>query len=237
VSSTESRLSLKTKVQKLWTEWPDEFVQKNRLNHVLSQSAQKSQKQPKKVCHFCIFFKNCPNVNHRPMCGNSPNLVTLMVANIAIRLCKYRQQKRDLKRCFSTQDKKNLSWKKIARTANRVARLFIFKPKLPIWVNLGGSCNGKSWYILLLLNVFWWHLVYFVVIWYIFLRFGILYQDKSGNPDRQKRKLPWDGSPVLPEFFSRCKIEYERGALYFPMLLKNFRVKCCLCFFPSKTPE
>jgi hypothetical protein len=26
------------------------------------------------------------------------------------------------------------------------------------------------------------HLLYFVVIWYIFPRFGILYQEKSGNP-------------------------------------------------------
>jgi hypothetical protein len=29
------------------------------------------------------------------------------------------------------------------------------------------------------------HLVYFVVIWYIFPRFGILYQEKSGNPGTQ----------------------------------------------------
>jgi hypothetical protein len=28
-----------------------------------------------------------------------------------------------------------------------------------------------------------WHLVYFVVIWYIFPRFGILDQETSGNPD------------------------------------------------------
>jgi hypothetical protein len=30
----------------------------------------------------------------------------------------------------------------------RVARWFVFKPKMPIWVNFGGSCNEKSWYIL-----------------------------------------------------------------------------------------
>jgi hypothetical protein len=64
-----------------------------------------------------------------------------------------------------------------------------FKPKIPIWVNFGGSCNGKAWYtyfmtiwrILLLLEIFNGHLVYFVVIWYIFTSFGILYQEKSGN--------------------------------------------------------
>jgi hypothetical protein len=39
-----------------------------------------------------------------------------------------------------------------------------------------------SWSILLLLEKFHGHLVYFVVIWYIFPRFGILYQEKSGNP-------------------------------------------------------
>jgi hypothetical protein len=30
-------------------------------------------------------------------------------------------------------------------------------------------------------DTFYGHLVYFVVIWYIFPRFGILYQEKSGN--------------------------------------------------------
>jgi hypothetical protein len=29
---------------------------------------------------------------------------------------------------------------------------------------------------------FYGHLVYFVAIWYIFYRFGMLYQEKSGNP-------------------------------------------------------
>jgi hypothetical protein len=38
------------------------------------------------------------------------------------------------------------------------------------------------WSILLPLEIFYGHLVYFVVIWYIFPRFGILYQEKSGNP-------------------------------------------------------
>jgi hypothetical protein len=39
------------------------------------------------------------------------------------------------------------------------------------------------WSILLPLENFYGHLVYFVVVWYIFPRFGILYQEKSGNPD------------------------------------------------------
>jgi hypothetical protein len=38
------------------------------------------------------------------------------------------------------------------------------------------------WSILLLFEIFYGHLVHFVVIWYIFPRFGILYQETSGNP-------------------------------------------------------
>jgi hypothetical protein len=33
-------------------------------------------------------------------------------------------------------------------TLYRVARWFVFKPKLPIWVNFGGPLNGKCRYIL-----------------------------------------------------------------------------------------
>jgi hypothetical protein len=36
--------------------------------------------------------------------------------------------------------------------------------------------------ILQAFDMFYGHLVYFVVIWYIFPRFGMLYQEKSGNP-------------------------------------------------------
>jgi hypothetical protein len=71
----------------------------------------------------------------------------------------------------------------------RVARCYIFRPKTAIWVKFGGSCNVKCWYILYIfdlfyahLMLFYVHLVYFVVIWYMFPRFGILYQEKSGTP-------------------------------------------------------
>jgi hypothetical protein len=32
------------------------------------------------------------------------------------------------------------------------------------------------------LGIFYGHLIYFVIIWYIFFHFGMLYQEKSGNP-------------------------------------------------------
>jgi hypothetical protein len=39
------------------------------------------------------------------------------------------------------------------------------------------------WSILLLFRVFCGHSVYFVVIWVLFSRFGMLHQEQSGNPD------------------------------------------------------
>jgi hypothetical protein len=57
----------------------------------------------------------------------------------------------------------------------RVARWHIFKPKFPVWVNFEGFCNGRFWSILWPFYLFYGHLVYFIVIWYIFPRFGMLY--------------------------------------------------------------
>jgi hypothetical protein len=47
--------------------------------------------------------------------------------------------------------------------------IIFFKPKIPIWVNFGGSCNGRSGYVI-------WPLVYFTVIWYILWPFDIFYE-------------------------------------------------------------
>jgi hypothetical protein len=44
-----------------------------------------------------------------------------------------------------------------------VARWFIFKPKIPIWVIFVEPWNGKCWYR------------YFMTIWYILRPFGIFY--------------------------------------------------------------
>jgi hypothetical protein len=49
----------------------------------------------------------------------------------------------------------------------RVARWFVFKPKIPIWVNFGVYCNGKYWYID--------HLVYFTAIGNMLWPFGIFF--------------------------------------------------------------
>jgi hypothetical protein len=71
----------------------------------------------------------------------------------------------------------------------KVARWYIFIPKLRIWVDFGGPWNGKCWHILLPIGIFYGNLIYFMVIWYnlwsfwyIFPCFGMMYQGKSGNP-------------------------------------------------------
>jgi hypothetical protein len=46
----------------------------------------------------------------------------------------------------------------------RVARWYIFKPKIPIWVNFGGPWNGKGWYIQWTFGVWCNHLVYLMSI-------------------------------------------------------------------------
>jgi hypothetical protein len=76
---------------------------------------------------------------------------------------------------------------------SRDARWHIFKPKIPIWLNFGRSCNGRCWSILWPFGIgilrpfgiFYGYLVYFP-------RFGMLYQEKSGNPVRRVlRHFEW----------------------------------------------
>jgi hypothetical protein len=57
----------------------------------------------------------------------------------------------------------------------RAARLHSFIPKIPIWVNFGGSCNGRCWYSLLPFGLFYSHLVYFVTISYNSWSFGTFF--------------------------------------------------------------
>jgi hypothetical protein len=60
---------------------------------------------------------------------------------------------------------------------------YIFKTKIPFCVNFGGSCDGRClgyiWPIIIFYSIF-------VVIWYIFSLLGLLYQEKSGNPGRNR---------------------------------------------------
>jgi hypothetical protein len=78
---------------------------------------------------------------------------------------------------------------KFSHVSRRVARWFVFKPEIQIWVNFGGSNIWRFWYILWTFGPFYSVLVHFMDILYnlwwfsiFFPRFGILYQEKSGNP-------------------------------------------------------
>jgi hypothetical protein len=52
-----------------------------------------------------------------------------------------------------------------------------------IWYICGHLVHFAAiWYILRPFGIVCGHLVYFVVHWYIFARFGMLYEEKSGNP-------------------------------------------------------
>jgi hypothetical protein len=99
--------------------------------------------------------------------------------------------------------------------STRVARWFVFQPKLPIWVNFRGSCNSKSWYILWPFGLLYGHLkysmaiwyIYFVVIWYIFPPLGILHRnkEKSGNPG----KYPFKRMFHLEATVRRCSMRAQ----------------------------
>jgi hypothetical protein len=66
--------------------------------------------------------------------------------------------------------------------ASRVARWYIFKPKIQIWVNFGMPLNGKCWYLLWPFGLFYgpyigryilWpygNFIYFSSLWYIVSR-------------------------------------------------------------------
>jgi hypothetical protein len=76
----------------------------------------------------------------------------------------------------------------LLRLPTRVARWYMFKPKIPVWVNFVVPWNENSWYILwpfeICVMAVWyilWQFGNLVAIWYIFPRFGILCKGKYGN--------------------------------------------------------
>jgi hypothetical protein len=79
---------------------------------------------------------------------------------------------------------------------SRVARCHKFKPEIAIWVNFGGSCDGRRWFfltfglIIRLFSILYAHLVYFVVIWYIFPCFGMFYQENLATMWNSITRIP-----------------------------------------------
>jgi hypothetical protein len=79
-----------------------------------------------------------------------------------------------------------------------------FQSKNP---NLGKFWRALQWNMLvyLMASLYFYqicivcgHLVDYMVVWYIFPRFGMMYQEKSGNPDMSRKK---DLSKIFLTFF------------------------------------
>jgi hypothetical protein len=81
-------------------------------------------------------------------------------------------------------------WQITHRSINtRVARWYIFKPNIPVWVNFGGPGMEYVGIFMAILSIVQPNGIFYgiwsiVVIWYIFPSFGMLYREKSGNPDQ-----------------------------------------------------
>jgi hypothetical protein len=91
----------------------------------------------------------------------------------------------------------------------RVARWFLFKPKIPICVNFGGSSNGRCWYILCPFGKFSCHLTYFMAIWYIFPSFGTFLPVLVCCTDKNLATLP--GAVTYLNGFSSLTEKFRPG--------------------------
>jgi hypothetical protein len=108
----------------------------------------------------------------------------------------------------------------------RVARWFVFKPKVPVLGKFGRVLQWKIlvdfmtiWSMLLLLEIFYGHFVYFVFIWYILPRFWYFEPRKIWQPWYVHKQLrfvhnlfdqPWSGSSsgafvILQKTFYICQ--------------------------------
>jgi hypothetical protein len=98
------------------------------------------------------------------------------------------------------------------------------------------------------LEIFYGHLVYFVVIWYIFPGFGILNQEKSGNPAGDKKQAN-SGTKTASKrhFFQETRLtskktnsNFFRHELFWPVFeLQNERKAsgdqgCQMVYFQTK---
>jgi hypothetical protein len=68
-------------------------------------------------------------------------------------------------------------WNQLARPVprNRVARWYIFRPKIAILVNFEGPCNGICWYNIWPLGLFYFHLISFDIFYDRFVCGNLVY--------------------------------------------------------------
>jgi hypothetical protein len=85
------------------------------------------------------------------------------------------------------------------------------------------------WSLLRPLEIFYGHLVYFVVIRYIFPRFGILYQEKSGNPGRKS-----DPAKSTRRFFEKTRNTCFQVVFFFRCFQVSSRLENLPIFISPK---
>jgi hypothetical protein len=81
----------------------------------------------------------------------------------------------ETKDCFGRFESNLSTFYSLRYLCTRVARRFVFKPEIPIWVNFRGPWIGKNGYILWPFGIFYDHLVHFVFIWYVLCSFGTFF--------------------------------------------------------------
>jgi hypothetical protein len=124
---------------------------------------------------------------------------------------------------FSISSEERVNWFQIG---TRVARWHIFKPKIPIWVIYGGSFaleDVSIFYGHNSIGILWPFVVFNGYLKY-FPRFGMLYQEKSGNPDwlpvvfaiqtntsRGWGRSEWQNSEDIFSSFSWMRLKLDGG--------------------------
>jgi hypothetical protein len=137
---------------------------------------------------FSPFLVCCIKINLATLISNDNLLLAGVIKRFWLHRCTFfgpRYSKNfGILSVLSTQEP-------VHRNSCRVARWFVFKPKIPILVNFGRPWSENFWYILWSFGLFHIHLVYFMyvllvcfaIIWNIFPQFGMLHREKSGNPE------------------------------------------------------
>jgi hypothetical protein len=101
-----------------------------------------------------------------------------------------------------------------------------YQTKIPIWVNFGGPYIGNVtdiWDILCPFGTF-------LFIWHIFSGFGILFQEKSGNPGPLfHSRPPWYIEPMPDERPLFCFRRLNNPAGYIQ--------GCQMVYFQTKNPN
>jgi hypothetical protein len=87
-------------------------------------------------------------------------------------------------------------------SSDQGCQMVCFQTKNPIWVNFGGSHNGKSWYILRPFGLFFYHCKYFMAIWYILWSFGTFLPVLVCCTTKKLATLAWHALYALPGLFA-----------------------------------